>query len=201
MTKPTAMAQGRVAHMIEWQSWGMQTIGAGGSAGRTHLNRERERERKLENDAYSDLSDGEKEARFAAGESAPYNHQSCTPLSLSPVPIEPVSRSTFMNRHCFRPRRMKPTSALSPSSRRSDAAVCHLRSYPAGLDLHGWGELKCRFQPGQRSSPQRGQPGEHHQQRYPSGCGKQHDLLLRLVDCLNCSRQKHTRENTEEESQ
>ncbi|KAG9344933.1 hypothetical protein JZ751_009473 [Albula glossodonta] len=64
VTKPTAMAQGRVAHMIEWQSWGMQTVGAG-SAGRTNLHRERER--KLENDAYSDLSDGEKEARFAAG--------------------------------------------------------------------------------------------------------------------------------------
>lgn len=68
VTKPTAMAQGRVAHMIEWQSWGMQTVGAGGTgAGRTsslHL----QQERKLENDAYSDLSDGEKEARFAAGE-------------------------------------------------------------------------------------------------------------------------------------
>ncbi|XP_051576396.1 uncharacterized protein LOC127453763 isoform X3 [Myxocyprinus asiaticus] len=67
VTKPTAMAQGRVAHMIEWQSWGMQTVGVGGRvAGRTsslHL----QRERKLENDAYSDLSDGEKEARFAAG--------------------------------------------------------------------------------------------------------------------------------------
>ncbi|XP_026140037.1 uncharacterized protein LOC113116232 isoform X2 [Carassius auratus] len=67
VTKPTAMAQGRVAHMIEWQSWGMQTVGVGGSgAGRTsslHL----QQERKLENDAYSDLSDGEKEARFAAG--------------------------------------------------------------------------------------------------------------------------------------
>ncbi|XP_056330619.1 uncharacterized protein fam131bb [Danio aesculapii] len=67
VTKPTAMAQGRVAHMIEWQSWGMQTVGVGGrGAGRTsslHL----QHERKLENDAYSDLSDGEKEARFAAG--------------------------------------------------------------------------------------------------------------------------------------
>uniref|UniRef100_A0A665W8C8 Family with sequence similarity 131 member Bb n=1 Tax=Echeneis naucrates TaxID=173247 RepID=A0A665W8C8_ECHNA len=30
VTKPTAMAQGRVAHMIEWQNWGMQTVGAGG---------------------------------------------------------------------------------------------------------------------------------------------------------------------------
>ncbi|XP_061093017.1 AF4/FMR2 family member lilli isoform X2 [Conger conger] len=64
VTKPTAMAQGRVAHMIEWQSWGMQTVGAGGGV---ITNVQRERERKLENDAYSDLSDGEKEARFAAG--------------------------------------------------------------------------------------------------------------------------------------
>ncbi|XP_052003556.1 uncharacterized protein LOC127658352 isoform X2 [Xyrauchen texanus] len=67
VTKPTAMAQGRVAHMIEWQNWGMQTVGVGGiGAGRTsslHL----QRERKLENDAYSDLSEGEKEARFTAG--------------------------------------------------------------------------------------------------------------------------------------
>ncbi|XP_062847546.1 uncharacterized protein fam131bb isoform X2 [Trichomycterus rosablanca] len=67
VTKPTAMAQGRVAHMIEWQNWSMQTVGAGGtSAGRvttSHL----QHERKLENDAYSDLSEGEKEARFVAG--------------------------------------------------------------------------------------------------------------------------------------
>ncbi|KAK2887511.1 hypothetical protein Q8A67_015739 [Cirrhinus molitorella] len=65
VTKPTAMAQGRVAHMIEWQSWGKPSAGPEGGAGRSNLNRERER--RLENDAYSDLSDGEKEARMAAG--------------------------------------------------------------------------------------------------------------------------------------
>ena len=62
VTKPTAMAQGRVAHMIEWQSWGKPSAGP---LGRTNF--QREKERRLENDAYSDLSDGEKEARFAAG--------------------------------------------------------------------------------------------------------------------------------------
>ncbi|KAM6910228.1 uncharacterized protein fam131bb isoform 2-T2 [Xenentodon cancila] len=67
VTKPTAMAQGRVAHMIEWQNWGMQTVGAGGVPQSRITNQEREKERRLENDAYSDLSDGEKEARFAAG--------------------------------------------------------------------------------------------------------------------------------------
>ncbi|XP_048850412.1 protein FAM131B-like isoform X2 [Brienomyrus brachyistius] len=65
VTKPTAMAQGRVAHMIEWQSWGTPSAGPEGGAGRANLHRERER--RLENDAYSDLSDGEKEARFVAG--------------------------------------------------------------------------------------------------------------------------------------
>ncbi|XP_039878947.1 uncharacterized protein LOC120728206 isoform X2 [Simochromis diagramma] len=65
VTKPTAMAQGRVAHMIEWQSWGKPSAGPLGGAGHTNL--QREKERRMENDAYSDLSDGEKEARFAAG--------------------------------------------------------------------------------------------------------------------------------------
>ncbi|XP_054911018.1 uncharacterized protein LOC129375778 isoform X5 [Poeciliopsis prolifica] len=65
VTKPTAMAQGRVAHMIEWQSWGKPSAGPLGVTGRANL--QREKERRLENDAYSDLSDGEKEARFAAG--------------------------------------------------------------------------------------------------------------------------------------
>lgn len=62
VTKPTAMAQGRVAHMIEWQSWGKPSAGPLGRS-----NFQREKERRLENDAYCDLSDGEKEARFAAG--------------------------------------------------------------------------------------------------------------------------------------
>lgn len=65
VTKPTAMAQGRVAHMIEWQNWGMTTVG--GLPQARISTQEREKERRLENDAYSDLSDGEKEARFAAG--------------------------------------------------------------------------------------------------------------------------------------
>nr|XP_033496548.1 protein FAM131B isoform X2 [Epinephelus lanceolatus] len=67
VTKPTAMAQGRVAHMIEWQNWGMQTVGAGGIPQARISTQEREKERRLEKDAYSDLSDGEKEARFTAG--------------------------------------------------------------------------------------------------------------------------------------
>ncbi|XP_039675377.1 uncharacterized protein LOC120570848 isoform X4 [Perca fluviatilis] len=65
VTKPTAMAQGRVAHMIEWQSWGTPSVGQMGTVGLNNL--QREKERRLESDAYSDLSDGEKEARFAAG--------------------------------------------------------------------------------------------------------------------------------------
>lgn len=60
VTKPTAMGQGRVAHMIEWQGWGK-----GNSQQQQHTH---ETARK-DADAYSDLSDGEKEARFLAGSS------------------------------------------------------------------------------------------------------------------------------------
>ncbi|KAL3992332.1 ephrin-A [Sarotherodon galilaeus] len=53
VTKPTAMAQGRVAHLIEWKGWckPIDTTVA------------------LESDfnSYSDLTEGEQEARFAAG--------------------------------------------------------------------------------------------------------------------------------------
>ncbi|XP_076832810.1 protein FAM131A isoform X1 [Brachyhypopomus gauderio] len=53
VTKPTAMAQGRVAHLIEWKGWCKPTDTPGA----------------LESDfnSYSDLSEGEQEARFAAG--------------------------------------------------------------------------------------------------------------------------------------
>ncbi|KAK1786178.1 hypothetical protein P4O66_017890, partial [Electrophorus voltai] len=52
VTKPTAMAQGRVAHLIEWKGWCKPTDTPGA----------------LESDfnSYSDLSEGEQEARFAA---------------------------------------------------------------------------------------------------------------------------------------
>nr|XP_033779897.1 protein FAM131B isoform X2 [Geotrypetes seraphini] len=58
VTKPTAMGSGRVAHMIEWQGWGKP------SQPQQHNPHETAR---MDVDAYSDLSDGEKEARFLAG--------------------------------------------------------------------------------------------------------------------------------------
>ncbi|XP_063054273.1 uncharacterized protein fam131bb [Engraulis encrasicolus] len=67
VTKPTVMAGGRVAHMIEWQNWGMSTVGPGGVPQARTSSLHLAAERKIENDAYSDLSDGEKEARMAAG--------------------------------------------------------------------------------------------------------------------------------------
>ncbi|XP_069834930.1 protein FAM131B isoform X2 [Dendropsophus ebraccatus] len=54
VTKPTAIGSGRVAHMIEWQSWGQPPPPTNEST-------------RMDSDAYSDLSDGEKEARFLAG--------------------------------------------------------------------------------------------------------------------------------------
>ncbi|XP_038597184.1 protein FAM131B isoform X1 [Tachyglossus aculeatus] len=62
VTKPTAMGQGRVAHMIEWQGWGKGQTGTWGQQ-QQHSHEDARKDA----DAYSDLSDGEKEARFLAG--------------------------------------------------------------------------------------------------------------------------------------
>lgn len=45
VTKPTAMAQGRVAHMIEWQNWGMQTVGGPVDLGQARINTQERGER------------------------------------------------------------------------------------------------------------------------------------------------------------
>uniref|UniRef100_A0A8C7Y2C3 Family with sequence similarity 131 member Bb n=1 Tax=Oryzias sinensis TaxID=183150 RepID=A0A8C7Y2C3_9TELE len=106
VTKPTAMAQGRVAHMIEWQNWSMTTVGPGGVAQARITNQEREKERRLENDAYSDLSDGEKEARFAAGVLQQFAISEATLLAWSSIdgdsPRSPSPKKCFYS-HCLFP--------------------------------------------------------------------------------------------------
>ncbi|XP_063173698.1 protein FAM131C [Candoia aspera] len=53
VTKPTAMAQGRVAHLIEWKGWSPNQVGWGQAPPEEAL--------------YEELTDELKEARFAAG--------------------------------------------------------------------------------------------------------------------------------------
>ncbi|XP_038573959.1 protein FAM131A isoform X2 [Micropterus salmoides] len=53
MTKPTSLAQGRVAHLIEWKGWPKPADPP--PAAQSHFN------------SYCHLTEGEKEARFAAG--------------------------------------------------------------------------------------------------------------------------------------
>ncbi|KAL0962399.1 hypothetical protein UPYG_G00339540 [Umbra pygmaea] len=67
VTKPTAMASGRVAHMIEWQSWNTPSTGTEGTTVSKIPTSQREKERRIESEIYSELSEGEKEARFTAG--------------------------------------------------------------------------------------------------------------------------------------
>lgn len=71
ITKPTAMAQGRVAHLIEWKSWGGEATSGGGWCGWTRdgggwggVGAALQEDEQL----YSHLTDEIKEARFAAGE-------------------------------------------------------------------------------------------------------------------------------------
>lgn len=54
ITKPTAMARGRVAHLIEWKGWSVQQSGWELSPG--------------DDEHYCCLPDELREARFAAGE-------------------------------------------------------------------------------------------------------------------------------------
>ncbi|XP_021427613.1 protein FAM131B isoform X1 [Oncorhynchus mykiss] len=67
VTKPTAMASGKVAHMIEWQSWNTPSTGTEGAVVTKIPTSQREKERRIESEMYSELSEGEKEARFTAG--------------------------------------------------------------------------------------------------------------------------------------
>lgn len=53
MTKPTSLAQGRVAHLIEWKGWPKPA--APSLAAHSQFS------------SYCNLTEGEKEARFAAG--------------------------------------------------------------------------------------------------------------------------------------
>lgn len=69
ITKPTAMAQGRVAHLIEWKGWGGggEARGGGGSWGKGGwggMGAELQEDEQF----YSQMTDEIKEARFAAGE-------------------------------------------------------------------------------------------------------------------------------------
>jgi len=67
ITKPTAMAQGRVAHLIEWKSWGGEAASRGGwCGGWGGVGAALQEDEQL----YSHLTDEIKEARFAAGEMA-----------------------------------------------------------------------------------------------------------------------------------
>ncbi|XP_028309432.1 protein FAM131C [Gouania willdenowi] len=62
ITKPTAMAQGRVAHLIEWKGWGGGGEAAGGGAwGKGGMGLQEDEQ------FYSQMTDEIKEARFAAG--------------------------------------------------------------------------------------------------------------------------------------
>ncbi|XP_037540269.1 protein FAM131C [Nematolebias whitei] len=74
ITKPTAMAQGRVAHLIEWKGWGGSGEAGGGGAGWSRgwskggggwggMGTELQEDEQF----YSQMTDEIKEARFAAG--------------------------------------------------------------------------------------------------------------------------------------
>lgn len=85
VTKPTAMGSGRVAHMIEWQGWGKA------ASLQQHYAHETVR---MDVDAYSDLSDGEKEARFLAGVMQQFAISEATLMAWSSMDGEQMSMNS-----------------------------------------------------------------------------------------------------------
>ncbi|XP_034732490.1 protein FAM131C isoform X1 [Etheostoma cragini] len=67
ITKPTAMAQGRVAHLIEWKGWGGGSQARGGGGGWSGSWGGMGAELHEDEQFYSHMTDEIKEARFAAG--------------------------------------------------------------------------------------------------------------------------------------
>ncbi|XP_067882075.1 protein FAM131B-like [Heterodontus francisci] len=80
ITKPTAMGSGRMAHMIEWQGWSKKQ-----PTPNLHA------ETPMDVDTYSDLSDGEKEARFAAGVMKQFAISEATLIAWSSMDGEEIS--------------------------------------------------------------------------------------------------------------
>lgn len=84
ITKPTAMAQGRVAHLIEWKSWGGEAASRGGwCGGWGGVGAALQEDEQL----YSHLTDEIKEARFAAGETAFIYLTCCYQVSNIPLTL------------------------------------------------------------------------------------------------------------------
>lgn len=83
-----------------------------------------------------------------------------------------LSATLLLGHFAFSSADNEPVCVCLPSCRccfglfRHHAAVRHLRGHSVRVELDGRGEHGGGIQPGQRGSPQRGQPGEHHQQRY-----------------------------------
>ncbi|XP_062872025.1 protein FAM131C [Trichomycterus rosablanca] len=93
ITKPTAMAQGRVAHLIEWKGWGGEGTAGGGWCGWNREGGWGGAGATLQEDEqlYSHLTDEIKEARFAAGVAEQF---ALAEASLSEWPSQDVNQAT-----------------------------------------------------------------------------------------------------------
>ncbi|KAI2649741.1 Protein FAM131C [Labeo rohita] len=121
ITKPTAMAQGRVAHLIEWKSWGGEATSGGGWCGWTRdgggwggVGAALQEDEQL----YSHLTDEIKEARFAADPEGAYLSQFMLDGGSLGVP-----------QHLYRMHmEADDTSSLAPSQHPQSHSPSHLHS-------------------------------------------------------------------------
>uniref|UniRef100_A0A673MZV6 Protein FAM131A-like n=2 Tax=Sinocyclocheilus rhinocerous TaxID=307959 RepID=A0A673MZV6_9TELE len=124
VTKPTAMAQGRVAHLIEWKGWS-KPLDPPSATLQSHFN------------SYSHLSEGEQEARFAAGVAEQFaiaeaklrawtsvdeeemdeeSYEEDPPLNDEPITTTLSSDHVLSNQSCPVPSQAETDTAEIPSS-------------------------------------------------------------------------------------
>lgn len=151
MTKPTSLAQGRVAHLIEWKGWPKPAPPP--SNAHAHFR------------SYCHLSEGEKEARFAAGVRLPPEQHFLSDPRVSlghpcsgwrdPGPVPPPVGGLGGP--------VRPVRGLTPPSRsdllsprRRGRAVRHRRGQASRLGVHRGrrgGRLRRRRPPPLQAGP------------------------------------------------
>ncbi|XP_029971534.1 protein FAM131A isoform X3 [Salarias fasciatus] len=132
VTKPTSLAQGRVAHLIEWKGW-PKPAGPSPAA-------------QSQFSSYCHLTEGEKEARFAAGVAEQFAIAEAKLRAWASIDDDEEEDSNDEDSHVHR-----QTHALSSQS--SDAAMCNLATEtPLRPEVDGGGVAPAHSPVGSSSS-------------------------------------------------
>ncbi|XP_040843552.1 protein FAM131C [Ochotona curzoniae] len=151
MTKPTAMARGRVAHLIEWKGWSAQRSGWEVSPG--------------EDERYCCLSDELREARFAAGVAEQFAITEATLSAWSSLDDEELDDELPAGLSPQDTDQLQGLQDSFPSGPSRDDSLLAFSS--PGLSPDGWPSPD----PKAAACPQPPSPEQQPRQRLPGGLG------------------------------